>query len=103
MAQQRSSHLMEREPSGLAPLAPAAWLSTIAACQREMLEFMSHRLEKDGETMREAITCRNLGDALAVQTRWIDETLRDYSNEATRLLEIYTGAGEHADQTTRRS
>jgi hypothetical protein len=75
----------------------------MAACQREMLEFMSHRLEKDGETMREAIACRNVGDALAVQTRWIDETLRDYSNEATRLLTIYTGGAEQAEGLTRRS
>lgn len=104
MAQQRTKNVTEREPNGLVSIAPAAWWSTMAACQREMLEFMSHRLEKDGETVREAVACRNVGDALAVQTRWIDEALRDYSSEASRLLALYTSAAEGtAENASRRS
>lgn len=94
MAQRRTANLVEQKPNGLMAVNPGAWLSTMAECQREMLEFMASRLEKDGETIREAVSCRNIGDALAVQSRWIDEALHDYSNEATRLIGIYSRATE---------
>lgn len=102
MAQSKSTGLIEREPSSSMLIASDAWWSTVAECQREMLEFISNRFEKDGEALREAMTCRSLGDALAVQSRWIDETLKDYSTEAGRLLSIYSKAAENAAPGTMR-
>ena len=55
-----------------------------------MMGFMSMRLEKDGETAREMLGCRNLADATAVQSRWLEETLRDYNSEMTKLMTLYT-------------
>jgi hypothetical protein len=98
----QQSNRMIHAPDGLAFTTPAAWFSTMAACQREVLEFMSRRLERDGEAMREAIACRNIGDALAVQTRWLDETLRDYSDEATRLLALSVQGSESSGAAERR-
>jgi len=71
-------------------LAKAAetWFAASAECQREMMGFMSMRLEKDGETAREMLSCKNPADATAIQSRWIEETLRDYSSEMTKLMTL---------------
>jgi hypothetical protein len=36
--------------------------------------------------------CRNWTDALTVQSRWVQETMRDYTAEASKLLALYTDA-----------
>jgi Phasin protein len=68
-------------------------LATLANSQREMLDFASMRLEKDGDAIREVTACRNWTDALTVQSRWSQEMLRDYTAETTKLLALYTNAG----------
>jgi len=70
----------------------AAWLTAAAECQREMIGFVSIRLAKDGETVREMAGCKSPADATAIQSRWIEETLRDYSSEVTKLMTICTKA-----------
>jgi hypothetical protein len=52
------------------------------------------RVEKDGETAREILGCRNLADATAIQSRWLEETVRDYNSEMTKLMTIYTKSVE---------
>lgn len=66
------------------------WFAMATECQREMIGFMSMRLEKDGETVREMIGCKNPSDATAVQMRWLEETLRDYNSEFSKLMTICT-------------
>ncbi len=75
--------------SGLAN-ATETWFAAATECQREMMSFVAMRLEKDGETTREMMGCRNLADVTAIQTRWIEETLRDYNAEMTKLMTICT-------------
>lgn len=72
--------------------ASEAWFSATAECQREMLGFMSMRLEKDGEAVREMMGCKTMADAAAVHSHWVEETLRDYNAEITRLMTIYTNS-----------
>jgi hypothetical protein len=67
-----------------------AWWSAAGECQREMADFMSLRTEKDSKFFREALACKNPTDALSVQSHWMEETLRDYSAEMTKMLAIYT-------------
>jgi hypothetical protein len=57
-------------------LAKAAetWFAATAECQREMMSFMSMRLEKDSEIAREILGCRNLADVAAIQSCWLEET-----------------------------
>lgn len=69
------------------------WMAVNRECQREMMDFVSKRLAKDSDTMREILATRNLADAAAAQSRWVEETLRDYSAQMTRLMAIYTKAG----------
>ncbi|WP_262265989.1 phasin family protein [Microvirga yunnanensis] len=70
--------------------ASEAWFSAATECQREMIGFVSIRLEKDAETTREMMGCKNLTDVAAIQSRWIQETLRDYNSEISKLMTICT-------------
>jgi hypothetical protein len=68
--------------------ATETWLAASTQCHREMIGFMSMRLAKDNDTVREMLGCKNLADATALQTRWVEETMRDYHSEMTKLMEI---------------
>ena len=67
-----------------------AWLSTMNECQREIMDFIQMRLSKDGETTRELFNCRSPTEVAEVQSRWIQETFKDYGAETTKMLAIYT-------------
>jgi Phasin protein len=68
------------------------WLTTTSECQREMMEFVSMRLEKDSETAREVLDSKSLADVAAIQSRWIEETIRDYNSEMSKIVSICTNA-----------
>jgi len=61
--------------------AAEAWFAASAECQREMLG------------------CRNLADVAAIQSRWLEETLRDYNSEMTKLMGIYTKSANGGSRT----
>ncbi|WP_262266428.1 phasin family protein [Microvirga yunnanensis] len=68
--------------------AAETWFTAATECQREMFGFVSMRLGKDGETAREMMVCKNPTDVAAIQSRWVEETLRDYNAEMTKLMTI---------------
>jgi Phasin protein len=70
--------------------ATETWFAAATECQREMMRFVSMRLEKDAETTREMMGCRSPADVAAIQSRWVEETLRDYNSEMGKLMTIYT-------------
>jgi len=70
--------------------ASEAWFAASTQCQREMMSFVSMRLEKDAEATREIMTCKNLADVAAIQSRWMEETLRDYNAEVSKMMTICT-------------
>ena len=96
MSSQRKSATVDRLPnaggdpgSGALMAGAETWWSTLAECQREMGRFISDRLSKDGDAIRETLTCQNWTDVLEVQSKWVDETLRDYNAEMSRLSGLY--------------
>jgi hypothetical protein len=52
--------------------ATETWFAAAAECQREMMG------------------CRNPADMTAIQSRWVEETLRDYNAEMGKLMTILT-------------
>ena len=70
--------------------ATETWFAAATECQREMMTFVSMRLQKDAETTREMMGCRNPADVTAIQSRWVEETLRDYTAEMGKLMTICT-------------
>ena len=106
MSSQRHSATVDRLPDSRADLGSNAlmasaetWWSTLAEYQREVGRFISDRLSKDGEAIRETLTCRTWSDVLHVQSRWVDETLRDYDAEMSKLTGLYAnGAAAREDR-----
>ena len=72
--------------------AAQTWFAATAECQREMLDFLCRRLQADGETFSETLSCRNLADVTTIQSRWVSEAIRDYRDEGVKLMEIYSQA-----------
>jgi Phasin protein len=70
--------------------ATETWFAAAAECQREMMTFVSMRLQKDAEATREMMGCRDPADMTAVQSRWVEDTLRDYNAEMGKLMTIFT-------------
>jgi hypothetical protein len=66
----------------------APWLSMASECRREMIGFVASRLAKDGDAMREVLGCRNPAAAMEIHSRWVQETIRDYSAEMTRMFAV---------------
>jgi hypothetical protein len=100
-AMPKTSGMSEKLGSGTGIASPDAsgqalanavetWFAATTECQREMFSFVSMRLEKDGEATREMMACKNLVDVAAIQSRWVQETLRDYNNEVSKLMTIWT-------------
>ena len=79
------------------------WWSTVAECQQEVAHFVSDRLAKDGKAIKETLSSGNWSDALAVQARWVDETIRDYNAEITKLTKLYTKAAVSTARNESRS
>jgi len=90
----RSTNAFAMSGDSSRALANAAetWLAAATECQREMIGFVSMRLGKDGEAAREMLACKSPADATAIQTPWIEETLRDYGSEMTKLMALCTKA-----------
>jgi hypothetical protein len=92
------------------PMNQAAWMTTATAAwwargsehQSEMLDFMSHRLSKASETMRELGQCRSWEDASGVHSKWIEGTLTDYSAQFTKVAAINVKQGADAVQGRQR-
>ena len=68
--------------------AAEAWFAATTECQREMMSFVSMRLQKDAETTREMMACKNPADVAGIQSRWVEETLREYNSEMGKLMTI---------------
>ena len=68
--------------------AAETWFVAGSACQREIIDFVSKRLEKDSETFRAMMACKNSVEVTSIKSRWMEETLRDYSGGITKLTNI---------------
>jgi len=69
------------------------WWAVASGCQREMADFVTKRLEKDSEAIRDALAVKDLTDAATLQARWVQQMMDDYAAETSKLLSIYTKHG----------
>src|SRR5688572_12642452 len=79
-----------KRPDGASLLTgtPPLWVSIISDYNGELFDFMARRLAKDARMMRELHDCESLNDVSGVHAKWLQETLRDYSDEATKLMAL---------------
>ena len=97
-ADERSrTHRQEFPTEAVLMGAGAVW-STMVECQHAVGQFVSDRLTKDAEAIQKALSCHDWTQAVDVQARWVDETLRDYGEEVKKLTGIYA---KHAASAVR--
>ncbi len=77
------------------------WWSAMSEYNSEVLDFISNRFAKDSRTMRELNDCQNWNEISDLQTKWLQEALKDYSAEATKLMTIYAKQSADAAQEKR--
>jgi hypothetical protein len=78
------------------------WWSTVVECQQELGRFVSDRWAKDGEATRQTLSCRKWTEALDVQAKWADETLRDYNAQMRKLSGLYAKSAASTVREERR-
>ena len=62
----------------------------VTEAQREISDFIAKRLAKDSDAIRNLGQCTTMADAVQVQLRWAQETMRDYGTEMTKLIAIWS-------------
>jgi hypothetical protein len=87
--------------NGWMPKGTEAWWATASEHQSEMLDFMSHRLSKDADAVRELGQSRSWEDASGVHSKWLQDTFKDYSAEASKLMAINVKQAADAAQDRR--
>jgi hypothetical protein len=90
MANQKMADPLEALTSGAMYGGMQTWMSTLAEYQSEIFDFMSQRCAKNADLVREMSGCRNFEDASFCQTKWLEETMRDYSTESAKVLALCT-------------
>jgi hypothetical protein len=88
------------QASDYLPQAGIMGTEAAAETQREIMNFVSKRLEKDSEAFRDFGQCATMADAMQVQFRWAQETIRDYGTEMSKLVEMW--APKHSGEARTR-
>lgn len=71
-----------------------------AAMRDEFTNFVQRRVDANLATMREWSECRSFNDALALQQRWVQRAVEEYTDEGNRVLETCRlAAGDMAEAT----
>jgi hypothetical protein len=89
MASHKHVDVTKKAPNGGLMLnGVPPWLSVISEYNGELFDFMSRRFAKDAQVLRELHERRTLSDFSELQANWLQEALKDYSAEATKLMGI---------------
>jgi hypothetical protein len=102
-AQERVTSVRTEFPSRALMAEAETWWSTMAEYQQEVGRFISDRLNKDGEAVRLTLACGNWTDAIGIQARWVEEAMRDYNSEMSKLSGLYAKGAASAVREDRRS
>lgn len=68
--------------------AARAYFNGATKINQEMINFVNARVKKDMETARAIVTCRNSSDLFNAQASFLEEALRDYADEASRMFHL---------------
>lgn len=86
------THRRTPAPAGaalaFAPATAEAWQQIM----QESVRFLTRRLEKDFAAQQSFLTCKSPLDVVRLQTEFCQTALEDYSEEATRMVEILAAA-----------
>ncbi len=66
--------------------------------QQEVARFTTARLQSDSQVGQQLLACQNWADAAKVQSDWIASLMRDYADEANRLVQLASKLGADLTQ-----
>jgi len=89
-AQEKVTSVRTEFPSRALMAEAETWASTMAEYQQEVGRFISDRLNKDGEAIRRTLASGNWTDAVGIQAQWVEEAVRDYNAEMSKLSGLYS-------------
>ena len=84
------------------PTGMEAWWARGSEHHSEVLGFMSHRLSKASEAVRQLGQCRSWEEASGVHSKWMEDTLTDYSAQSTKVAAINLKQGADVVQGRQR-
>jgi hypothetical protein len=64
------------------------WVSVLSEYNGELFDFMSRRFAKDARTLGDFHECRSWRDVSELQVKWFQDAVKDYSDEATKLMAV---------------
>jgi hypothetical protein len=62
-------------------------VKTISEWNTEVSHFVSHRVARNGETLRRMTKCQNPQEVFAIQSEWVRDAADDYMREMSKLME----------------
>ena len=71
------------------PAAAKVWQDIMT----ESVRFMTERLQKDMETQKAMLSCKSPAELLQLQTEFFQDAMKDYTDEATRMLTLMSSTG----------
>lgn len=79
--------------TALNPMAATVWQDIMT----ESVRFMTERLQKDMETQKAMLGCTSPTELMELQTKFLQDALEDYTQEATRMLKLMSRTGTARD------
>lgn len=65
-----------------------ALASMIAEWNGEICQFVSQRLQRNGDAVEGMTKCQSLPEMFAIQGQWLQHAADDYLKEASKLMEV---------------
>lgn len=76
--------------------AARAYFDGATEMNKELAEFMNQRMRKDFETARAIMGSKNSEDAFSAQAEFVENTIRDYAEETSRVFNLAADIARHA-------
>jgi hypothetical protein len=76
----------------IASRASRAYLNGAAKYNQELMGFVSSRLKKDVEAAQALMSSKSREDAFQAQANFVEDLMKDYSEEASKILALGTEA-----------
>ena len=60
---------------------------TMSDWKNEVSQFLSHRAGRNSEAVGRMTKCQSLPEVFAIQTKWVQDAVDDYTKEMSKLME----------------
>lgn len=68
--------------------AARAYFNGATRLNQHMIDFVNARVKKDMETARALVTSKNSSDIFHAQSRFLEDAVRDYADEASKVFHL---------------